>query len=339
MNVKGLPLSIPSRLRLGLTLIIALTVESAPIIMFTNTTDVFAASAGNANRVDSSSRYGFTAIMPETSSSSSTPITIAPFTSSQDGSDFIAQAPLSGLWARQTNNIVGAQSYFDVVFVTSTTGTIKFIDITFPTGTVIGASINLAEREGIGAGSAIKTSDTVIRYTVTSAVSVPAGTKIRLEFFNIVNPTLPSTGYKVTVTTRTAGGTAIDGPTLSNSLNIKRISTEQIANGAITSTKPAESFMKKVRVLDNPIGHAVGWNPNGVDTDFDIVEEQVIVGGGEFGFADIIVNIQATVQPSICNVVGYFNGPNRFQIDCTEPPDEGSFLNYVVVNLPENIIG
>jgi len=97
----------------------------------------------------------------------------------------------------------------------------------------------LVEREGIGAGTAAKTSATVIRYTVTSAVSVPAGTEIRLEFFNIVNPTLPNTGYKVTVTTRNAAGTAIDGPTVSNSLNMKQIGTAQIATGAITGSKIA----------------------------------------------------------------------------------------------------
>ena len=143
------------------------------------------------------------------------------------------QAALTGVSARQTNNIVGTQSYYDVVFTTSTTGTIKFIDITFPAGILIGAAPQLAEREGIGAGTAAKTSNTEIRYTVTSAVSVPAGTQIRLELFNIVNPTVPSTTYKVTVTTRNAGGTTIDGPTPSNSLNMKQIGPGQIAPGAV----------------------------------------------------------------------------------------------------------
>jgi hypothetical protein len=109
--------------------------------------------------------------------------------------------------------------------VTSTTGTIKFIDITFPPGTVIGAAPRLLEREGIGHGNAVKASSTTISYTVLSPVSVPEGTKIRLEFFNLVNPTTPSTGYKVTVATKDAGGAIIDGPTASNSLNMKQIGT------------------------------------------------------------------------------------------------------------------
>ncbi|MPZ08118.1 MAG: hypothetical protein GEU26_17170 [Nitrososphaeraceae archaeon] len=98
--------------------------------------------------------------------------------------------------------------YFNhhVVFTTSTAGTIKFIDIMFPDGTVIGAAPLPVEIEGFGAGTAAKTSATVIRYTVLSPVSTPEGTKIRLEFFNLVNPTVPSTGYKITVTTKDAGG-------------------------------------------------------------------------------------------------------------------------------------
>ena len=146
----------------------------------------------------------------------------APSTVGQDGSDFTAQAALSGVWARQTNNIVGVQSYYDIIFVTSTTGTIKFIDITFPPGTVIGAAPRLVEGEGIGHGNAVKASSTTISYTVLNPVSVPEGTKIRLEFFNLVNPTTPNS-YKVTVTTRDTGGTIIDGPTASNSLNMKQI--------------------------------------------------------------------------------------------------------------------
>ena len=205
--------------------------------------NITAATTGNSNKVDSSS-YHSTPYVPQGSPSSPlsspTPAAIAPSTTNQDGgSDFTTQAALSGVWARQTNNIVGAQSYYDVIFVTSTTGTIKFIDITFPVGTLIGASPRLVEREGIGAGNAVQSSTTTISYTVLSPVSVPAGTKIRLEFFNLVNPTLPSTGYKVTVITRNGGGTIIDGPTLSNSLNIKQLGTEQIADSAITGNKIA----------------------------------------------------------------------------------------------------
>lgn len=243
----------------------------------------------------------------------------APSTIGQDGSDFTTQAPLSGVSARQTNNIVGAQSYYDFVFTTSTTGTIKFIDITFPAGTVIGSSPLLVKREGTGAGTAAKTSATVIRHTVTNAVSVPAGTEIRLEFFNIVNPTLPNTGYEVTITTRDAAGTAIDGPTPSNSLKMKQIGTGQIADnaittpkiadgaitsfkitdGAVTQVEPADDFVKQVLIRDTPNGHAVGWDPNGVATVFEIPEAARHID------SNVVVNVDSTVSADpICSASG-----------------------------------
>jgi hypothetical protein len=176
------------------------------------------------------------------SASPTTPTTAAPSSivstsTAKDNNDFTTQAALHGVWARQTNNIVGVQSYYDVTFVTSTTGTIKFIDITFPPGTLIGAPPRLVEREGIGHGNAVKESSTKISYTVLNPISIPEGTKIRLEFFNLVNPTVPSTGYKVAVATKDAGGSVIDGPTASNGFSMKQIGTGQIADGAVTTAK------------------------------------------------------------------------------------------------------
>ena len=213
--------------RVAIVLVTAvMIISSSPIFMFLNAAEVSAATTSNSNRVDSRNYYSTLGISDTSRSSTSlTPTAVAPSTLGQDvkDDDFTAQAALSGVWARQTNNIVGVQSYYDIIFVTSTTGTIKFIDITFPPGTVIGAPPRLVEREGIGHGIAFKASSTTISYTVLNPVSVPEGTKIRLEFFNLVNPTTPSTGYKVTVTTRDTGGAIIDGPTASNSLNMKQI--------------------------------------------------------------------------------------------------------------------
>ena len=247
-------LMIPSRLRLGITVVIALMIISSPVLMFINPTQVSAAPtiSNNSNRIDSSG-YHSTPSIPAAAASSPlpSPTPMVPATSNlgNDG-DFTTQAALTGVSARQTNNIVGSQSYYDVVFVTSTTGTIRFIDITFPPGTLIGAAPRLVEREGIGAGNAIQVSNTKISYTVISPVSIPEGTKIRLEFFNLVNPTLPSTGYKVTVTTRNEGGTVIDGPTASNGFSMKQIGTGQIADGAITSNKIPPSEIGGDKIID-----------------------------------------------------------------------------------------
>ncbi len=101
------------------------------------------------------SSYHSTPLIPETissSSSSATPTTSAPSTSNQHTSDFTTQETLSSLTARPTNNIVNTNSFYDVVFVTSTTGAIKRIEVTFPAGTTVPSSANFNEAEGIGPG-------------------------------------------------------------------------------------------------------------------------------------------------------------------------------------------
>jgi hypothetical protein len=167
----------------------------------------------------------------------------APSSISQDGSDFTTQAALSSLTARPTNNIVNTNSFYDVVFLTATSGAIKTIQVTFPAGTTIPSGAFFNEAEGIGPGTASKSGQT-ITYTVNNAVSIPAGTKIRLEFANINNPLQVSSNYKVTVTTRDAANAIIDGPSQSAAYTIKQIGTSAIADGHITSSKPAKSFMK-----------------------------------------------------------------------------------------------
>ena len=293
---------------------------------------------------------------PDVKAADPTPSTIG-----LDGSDFTTQAALTGVSARQTNNIVGVQSYYDVVFTTTTTGTIKFIDIAFPAGTVIGASPLLVEREGIGTGTAAKTSATVIRYTVDNAVSVPAGTQIRLEFFNVVNPNVPSGGYKVTVTTLDAGGTTIDGPTLSNSLNMKQIGTDQIADSAVTSGKIADGnvgttdlanlavssgklannavttfkvstgFMKHVTLADDAVGNGRGWNPNGATTAFNIDDPDI--DNANFDFVILELNdVGAATTNAICGVTDIsINGD--FDMDCNIAPANGIELHYILATV------
>src|SRR5918996_876509 len=252
---------IPSGLRLGLTLIVTLMVISLPIVTLGNPVSA----------------------VPTDGSPS------APSTIGQDGSDFNIQAALSSLTARPTNNIVNTNSFYDVVFLAATTGAIKTIEVTFPAGTTIPSSafFNEAEKCVPGSnctvltGTASKSGQT-ITYTVTNAVNVPAGTKIRLEFANINNPLQVSANYKVTVTTRDTSNTIIDGPTPSTAYTIKQIGNNVIANSAITtpkiadnsitSTKPNQNFMKRVTLTDNAAGNNLGWNPDGVKTQFAITE-------------------------------------------------------------------
>ena len=317
----------PSSIRLSAIFTILLMVMSSPILIFSSPTSISAKS----NNVDTSNLHSAFSLEDTPSPlTAELPTNVSPM-----DSDFTTQAALSGVSARQTNNIVGVQSYYDVVFTTSTTGTIKFIDITFPAGTVIGATPLLVEREGIGAGTAAKSSATGIRYTVTSAVSVPAGTQIRLEFFNIVNPTLPSTGYKVTVTTRNAGGTAIDGPTLSNSLNMKQIGSGQIADGAITSTKPAESFMKQVQLFDDAAGNDAGWNPDGSFLTFSINPAPGVSGTSD----NFIVLMQGEpIFPYGCEVPWPSISFEEFNIACETAPQPGASLKYLSIHVPNEVV-
>jgi hypothetical protein len=323
--------------------LVALMVISSPIVMFINPVLVSA--------------------LPSDDGSTSAPSTIG-----QDGSDFTTQAALSSLTARPTNNIVNTNSFYDVVFLTATAGAIKTIQVTFPAGTTIPSGAFFNEAEGIGPGTASKSGQT-ITYTVTNAANVPAGTKIRLEFANINNPLSPSANYKVTVTTRNAANTIIDGPTQSTAYTMKQIGTNAIANnaitssklgtfsvtdskldagsvstskiedGAITSTKPAESFMKRVTVLDNAAGHAVGWDPDGSTLAFGIFEPDMSENRNN---PFIIVEVTGPNHISnfmLCHASGEDTPPDIFVVFCDSAPPNVSELHYVVGNLPEHTVG
>jgi hypothetical protein len=224
-----------SRLRLGLTLIIVLMVISSQILILANP-----ASAISSSSTDNS--------------------ILGPSTISQDGSDFTTQAALSSLTARPTNNIVNTNSFYDVVFLTATAGAIKTIQVTFPAGTTIpsGAFFNEAEKCVPGSdctemtGTASKSGQTII-YTITNAVNIPAGTKIRLEFANINNPLVPSASYQVTVTTRNAVNAVIDGPSATTAYTIKQIGTAELADDTITEPKIADNAVTTPKIADGAI--------------------------------------------------------------------------------------
>jgi hypothetical protein len=188
----------------------------------------------------------------------------APSTIGQDGSDFTTQATLSSLTARPTNNIVNTNSFYDVVFLTATSGTIKTIHVTFPAGTTIpsGAFFNEAQKcvpgsdctEMTGTVSrGVGPAQTTITYTVTNPVNVPAGTKIRLEFANINNPVSPGASYKVVVITTNPALVIIDGPTESTAYTIKQIGVNAIADGHITTSKIADGAVTTPKIADGAI--------------------------------------------------------------------------------------
>jgi hypothetical protein len=310
----------PPRLRLGVALIIVLMVISSPIVMLANP----ALTAAQSNNIDTSSKHsGFS--LGDSSTPPMSPTNVLPL-----DSDFTTQAALSSLTARPTNNIVNTNSFYDVVFLTATAGTIKTIQVTFPVGTTIPSTafFNEAEKCVPGSnctvltGTASKSGQT-ITYTVTNAVNVPAGTKIRLEFANINNPLNPSANYKVTVTTRNAANTPIDGPTASTAYTMKQIGKNAIA----------ESFMKRVTLTDSVASNDLGWNPDGVETLFSIFDTNAV-----YNEAIVVVNVCSEFCGGIplpCFAGKAFGG--SFALDCEVAPPNGAELHYQITVLPAHI--
>ena len=232
------PIFMPLRssgLKLSVTVIIVLMVISSPVFMLVNPTQVSAATiSNNSNRIDSSG-YHSTPSIPAAAAtsplSSPTPMVPAAANQGKDG-DFTTQATLSLTRATQTNNIVNSKAYYDVMFRTSTPGVIKTIEMDLAVGTYTGAAL-LVEATGIGPGKISSPSSSRVIYTVTNAVNVPANTNIRIQLANINNPQNPTTEVGI-ITTRDPANNIIDTATTSNTINIKKINTNDIANDAIT---------------------------------------------------------------------------------------------------------
>jgi hypothetical protein len=101
-------------------------------------------------------------------------------------------------------------------------------------------------------------SGTSLKYTVSSPVSVPAGTTIRLEIARIIATAAGS--FTVSIKTLDTGGGTIDGPTTTGSFIIK----------SITGNDISKSFMVRKTLNDDTAGHAHGWNRDGMTRFFTI---------------------------------------------------------------------
>jgi hypothetical protein len=110
---------------------------------------------------------------------------------------------------------------------------------------------------------------------------------------------------------------------------MKQIGANVIADNSITSTKPAESFMKRVVVADNAAGNAVGWNPDGVANDFTITEPAV-----DSRNSYVSVSVEGFGSPS-CHAWPVSGG---FNMQCEVAPANSLTLHYVVETLHVHII-
>lgn len=185
--------------------------------------------------------------------------------------DYAMAAALTSVRSQPTSNIVTTIASYEILFTTGTTGKMKTVTMAFPAGYVVGSAI-LIERAGVRAGG-LSASGTTLTYTISSPVSIAAGTPIRLELANINHPSIPGT-YSITITTKDSLGRTIDGPTAGTS-SVVQIGRSAIANGAV-SISTTSVLGQTVQVqpgttseagVECPLGSVVtggGWTAGGI---------------------------------------------------------------------------
>jgi hypothetical protein len=147
---------------------------------------------------------------------------------------------------------------------------------------------------------------------------VPTLTNIRIQLANINNPSVPSATFTVSVTTKNAADSTIDGPTTTQVYNIKQIETNDIAHQAITSAAIATSFAYQREVADG----VDGWNPDSATTSF-FVDDPLVTSMEQ----RVLVNLDQPGGP-VCS--GIMAELNQIRIDCSSDPADGTTLRYAV---------
>jgi len=248
-----------------------------------------------------------------------------------------AAAPLTKVSVTPDSNVKNERATYNFFLTTGTTGTIKTIEITFPSSFDL-ADIRFIERSGIGTGT-LSVVGSTIKYTVTSAVSVAAGSNIKLVIGRII-----ATGegsHTVSIKTLTSGGGTIDGPTTSSSFVIKAISSADILDNTITSSDIADNtitgneispgFMVRKTVSDDDAGHAVGWDPNGVKNQLRISEPNA--KADSLVFIAIFNNF-----PSACTGNSSIDPSPAIFVTCSTAIGDHAQLNYILFNLPNQVV-
>ena len=147
---------------------------------------------------------------------------------------YIASASPTANQVYPTNDIVNSRAWYQAIFTTGTTAPIKQVEVDFPSGTNV-ANAKLLDTAGLGPGIYTISGQT-ITYTVAPEVLVPANTELRLQFDNILNPSVPDANLTVGITTKDSAGSVVDSGT-SLAYKIRQIGTEDISNKSITSEK------------------------------------------------------------------------------------------------------
>lgn len=118
-----------------------------------------------------------------------------------------AGTPANINWSLSNNQIGATGVSYSYAFTTATAGAIKTITFAV-SGSGLAGTPTINRNYGIGAGTVARSGQT-ITYTVTSAVSVPAGIPIYLEFGGLTNSSTVG-NYTTTITSQTSAPATID---------------------------------------------------------------------------------------------------------------------------------
>src|SRR3989441_3774457 len=239
-----------------------------------------------------------------------------------------AAGVLTGISVMPSDQTVKQASYFTVQFTTATTGVIHTIKVTYPTGFVMGGT-KLIEVSGIGSGS-LTVGGQTLTYTVGTPVSVPAGTKIKLMFGNIINGATTSN----TVAIQTNNASPIDSGT--GSFTLTQITNSMIAASAVSNSKLATNSVSSSKITDGQVA-LVDLTNNSVDSS-KIVDGSVAlvdlaansVDSGKIVDGSIVA---ADVSTNFINFVTCTDTTGSSP--CTGWDPDGSAVNFTV-NAPVN---
>lgn len=249
---------------------------------------------------------------------------------------------LTNVFSLPADNLFSTRTYYTIAFTTATAGAIKEIEITFPAGFNV-AGAKLLEVQGIGAGS-LSVLGQIVKYTVSSPVSIPASTAIKISIAGVINSVTASN--QISVTTKAFSGPNIvilDGPTNSARFTLVQVSSAMLASNAVTrakitansvdSSKIAEgtlvradmsaTFMKKNVVADCDTC-SDGWIPDGSSRVFYKIVDPAVVD------SSVVALTTDTFAPDSC--AAFIIEPGSFNVACKDPVINGAKLNYVVIN-------
>jgi hypothetical protein len=254
---------------------------------------------------------------------------------------------LTNVFALPSNNIFNSKSYYTITFTTATTGIISTVEITFPTGFNI-ASAKLIEVQGLGLGS-LSVSGQVLKYTVSSPVSVPPSRAMKLMIADITNaatnpsqvsvvtkyistnivvidgPTSSAPFTLIQVTNPMIGADAIDNSKIKNGqvgladLASNSVDGSKIVDGSVAKTDVSTAFVKKVSLSYG----MQGWNPGLGYTNFHIEDSQVTETS--------VMQITAIDKYNYgCSIDQLDVG--AFDVKCVMAPSLATKLNYAIIN-------